>query len=72
MNDVDRILATETDEPVPGALLARVMDAVRREARRPEPIDFPWPRFAVGLAAAFLTCALIAVEAPSLADWLRR
>jgi hypothetical protein len=71
MNDFDDVLAKETDEPVPQRLRMRVMDAVRRESRRPDPIAFPWSRFAVGLAAGLVLCVLAVIEAPSLASLLR-
>lgn len=67
LDHIDRYLASEIDEPAPTSLGARVMDAVWHESRRPDPLPFPWPRFAVGLAAGVVFCLLVAVEAPRLA-----
>ena len=42
------------------------MDLVRREARRPLPLPFPWGRFLIGAAAGLLVCVLACVYAPEL------
>ena len=48
-DDVDRILAHDT-EVVPSTLLVQhVMEAVRREAAIPQPIGFPWHRALPGI-----------------------
>jgi hypothetical protein len=51
-DDVDRILARDT-EIVPSKLLVQhVMAAVRREAAIPPPIGFPWHRALPGIVGA--------------------
>jgi hypothetical protein len=58
MDSIDDILSeAPSAEPSPG-FSARVMSAVRREARTQPPIAFPWARLALGLAACGMWLAL--------------
>ncbi len=60
-DELARCLAP-ADEAPSAALCQRVMAAVVREARRPPRLRFPWPRFAVGLAATLAAVLLLAWE----------
>jgi hypothetical protein len=63
---IDRFLQAEADTVPPPGLRARVMAELRRQARRPPPLPFPWARFAVGVAAGIALCALCIIHAPAL------
>lgn len=56
-DDIDRLLSEDEIAPSSG-FLASVMDAVEREAARPERMAFPWLRALPGLLAA--AAALVA------------
>jgi hypothetical protein len=61
-SEIDRILAEE-DTILPSSGFAdSVMEAVRREAQAPAPIQFPWKRALPGLAAGALILSLIVIE----------
>jgi hypothetical protein len=51
-DDLDRILAGESDVQPSGGFPQNVMAAVRREAAIPPPIEFPWRRALPGMVAA--------------------
>jgi hypothetical protein len=65
---IDRWLSSEPAAPVPSALAARIMAAVRLQARRTVPLPFPWGRFALGMAAGVLVCVLACLWASELAQ----
>jgi len=51
---LDRILSEDDSLEPSSGFGASVMDAVRRQAAEPQPIPFPWLRFAIGLAACIV------------------
>jgi hypothetical protein len=59
VNEIDRILSSEAQGGPSGEFTDRVMRAVRREARAPAPIRFPWRR----LAAAVVACGALGFAA---------
>jgi hypothetical protein len=59
--DIDRALARDAaGVRASPSFAASVMAAVRREAKEPPPLPFPWTRAAPGIAAAVLTLGLAA------------
>ena len=57
--DMDAALGGEERIVPSSGFLDRVMDAVRREAREPEPLPFPWLRALPGLTAALFAIAAV-------------
>lgn len=61
-NDLERVLS-QTEEIVPSSgFAASVMDAVREEAERPEPIPFPWKWTLPGFAVSVLMAVVLVVR----------
>jgi hypothetical protein len=64
VDELDRILGSEEPLEPSSGLSASVMDAVREEARTPEPLPFPWRRAIPGIVACLALLAVgIAVAA---------
>ncbi len=62
-DQIDRILSRE-DEILPSAgFTASVMESVRREARAPAPIPFPWKRALPVLVLAALAVIIVPIVA---------
>ncbi|MBV8827935.1 MAG: hypothetical protein JO108_01770 [Acidobacteriaceae bacterium] len=59
-DDIDRILLNEDDIVPSSGFVESVMDAIREEAKIPQPIPFPWKRAMIGIAlmAALLIPAM--------------
>jgi hypothetical protein len=71
MDEIDRILSSEKPIEPSSHFTRRVLDEVRREARTPPPIPFPWRRIAV--AAGLLAFASTgAVATPAVREPTRR
>jgi hypothetical protein len=51
VDELDRILGSDEPLEPSSGLSESVMDAVREEARTPEPLAFPWRRVVPGLVA---------------------
>jgi hypothetical protein len=61
MDELDRTLLSEDPIEPSSGFTAAVMEAVRREASAPPPIEFPWRRMLAGQAlAGGLTAAAVA------------
>ena len=52
MDELDRILGSEQPLQPSSGLADSIMEAVRQEARQPEPIRFPWGWFIPAIIAA--------------------
>jgi len=70
-DDLDRILSSECAIAPSDTFLTSVMKAVLACRRYPEPIPFPWRRFAVGLVGG-LACTFISalILAPGLSSFM--
>ena len=64
-DDLARALAVASEKPSID-FCSRVMASVRRDARRPPALQFPWTRFGIGVAASAATWILIAWESQRL------
>jgi len=60
-DDLDHILSKEQEIIPSSGFVNSVMDSVRREARTPAPIPFPWKRALPGLASVVLSLALLLI-----------
>lgn len=61
--ELDRILAVQKEILPSSGFTDSVMEAVRTEARTPQPIPFPWLRALPGLVAAGVMLGWLAIEA---------
>jgi hypothetical protein len=68
--ELDRILSSDDSlEPSPD-FMRKVMESVRRAATEPPPLNFPWFRFAMGLAGCLVAARSGVVLAQQLKSTL--